>query len=121
AEYTAALEERDRLTKRATEMRSQLDKVRLIKQDMLKAGEVTLGARVRLVNPDTGHEIAYRILGPWDGGPEDGVLNYCSPLAITLLGKRFGDEVEAQLPGGNERFRIMEVGSAFESADSARR
>jgi transcription elongation factor GreA len=120
AEYTSALEERDRLTKRATEIKAQLDRVRIIKPDMLKSGEITLGARVRLLNAHTNHEVAYRILGPWDGGPEDGVLNYGSPLAITLLGKRVGDEVEAQLPGGAERFRVVKVGSAFEPDPSSR-
>ena len=114
AEYTSALEERDRLTKRATDIKAQLDRVRLLTPQMVKDSEVGLGARVRLVNPRTGHEIAYRILGPWDGSPEDGVLSYLSPLAITLFGRRVGDEVEAQLPGGTERFRVVEVASAFE-------
>ena len=113
AEYTSALEERDRLTKRATEMKDQLDKVRMISPEMLKEGEVTLGARVRLVNATTGQEVTYNILGPWDGSPDQGVLSYRSPLAIPLLGTKVGDEVEAQLPGGVERFRVLEVGSAF--------
>ena len=86
---------------------------------MLKEGEVTLGAEVRLSNLENDHEVRYRILGPWDGGPEDGVLSYRSPLAINLLGKRVGDEVEAQLPGGVERFRIVEVSSAFRAAPGA--
>jgi len=88
--------------------------VRLIQPEMLKEGEVTLGAKVQLLNQRTGAEVAYSVLGPWDGGPEDGVLSYRSPLAITLLGKKVGDEVDAQLPGGAERFRIVAVESSFE-------
>ncbi len=114
AEYTSALEERDRLTKRATELKENLDRVRLITPSMVKEGEISLGSRVRLVSPQTGHQATYRLFGPWDGNPDEGVLSYRSPLAIGLLGKRVGDEVEVQLPGGVELFRVEEIGSAFE-------
>ncbi len=113
AEYTSALEERDRLTKRATEMKEQLDKVRIITAALKKDGEVHVGSKIRVLNQTTGKEHVYRILGPWDGDPEGGVLSYGSPLAITLLGKKEGEELEAQLPGGTERFKVMEVGSTF--------
>jgi transcription elongation factor GreA len=114
AEYTSALEERDRLTKRATELKANLDNVRIINPSLIRQGEIFLGSRIRLANPETGHEVSYRLLGPWDGGPEDGILSYRSPIAIGLLGKRVGDEVEIQLPGGTERFRVIEIGSAFD-------
>ena len=114
AEYTSALEERDRLTKRAMDLKAQIDKVRIISPGMLKDGEVCLGSWVRLANPVTGQEVKYSVLGPWDGSPEDGVLSYRSPLAITLLGRKVGDEVEAQLPGGIERFKVVDLGSSFD-------
>ena len=114
AEYTSALEERDRLTKRATELKRDLDLVRIISPAMLKDHEVFLGSRVRLLNSKSNREVTYKILGPWDGGPEDGVLSYRSPLAIVLIGSKVGDEVEAQLPGGTEKFKVLEIGSAFD-------
>ena len=30
-----------------------------------------------------------------------------APLARTLIGKKVGDSVEAQLPGGKKRFEIL--------------
>ena len=64
---------------------------------------------IRLTNLESGQVVAYKILGPWDGGPEDGVLNYHSPLGMILLGKKVGEEVKAELPGGTERFKIVEI------------
>jgi transcription elongation factor GreA len=113
AEYTSALEERDNLTKRATKMKAELDKVKLILPDMVKEDTSGLGSRIRLKNLGTGDEVDYSVLGPWDGGPEDGVLNYLSPLGRLFHGKREGEEVEAQLPGGTERFKLLEIGSHF--------
>ena len=114
AEYTSALEERDNLTKRATKMKADLDRAQIITSDMVRKDSSGLGSRIRLKSLGTGHEVAYSVLGPWDGGPEDGVLNYLSPLGRQFHGKKEGDEVEAQLPGGAEVFKLLKLGSHFE-------
>ena len=113
AEYTSALEERDRLTKRATEMKEQLDIARTLEPSMVTTDRVGVGTRVRLERSDSGEEIEYAVLGPWDGRPEDGILYYRSPLAQSLLGCAAGDEVEVQLPGGTEHFKVLSVSSYF--------
>lgn len=115
AEYTAALEERDHLTKRATRMKEDLDKVRLITAEKVPTTLIGLGSRLRIRNLRSNEEHIYSLLGPWDGGPEDGVLNYLSPLGRLFYGKGAGEEVDATLPGGTERFRILSVGSHFHS------
>lgn len=109
AEYKAALEKRDFLTKRGEEMRAELDRVQLITPAMLKPDEVTLGSKVSLLNLDTQQRQAFRILGPWDGSPEEGVVSYKSPLGRCLLGTAAGREVEARMPGGVQRFQILAV------------
>ncbi len=114
AEYTSALEERDNLTKRATKMKSELDHARIITAEMVRKESSGLGSKLRLKSLGTGQEVVYSILGPWDGGPEDGVLNYLSPLGRQLYGKKEGDEIEAQLPGGTEVFKFLKITSHFE-------
>lgn len=114
AEYTAALEERDRLTKRATEMKKDLDRVKVITPDMLKADAVAFGSKFRVRNLKTEEEIVYSMLGPWDGSPEDGVLSYLSPLGQVFHGRKEGEEFEAQLPGGSETYKLLKIGSFFD-------
>jgi transcription elongation GreA/GreB family factor len=114
AEYTAALEERDQLTKRATKMKADLDRAKLITAEKVKQDVSSLGSRLRVLNLRTNEEHVYSLLGPWDGVPEAGVLNYLSPLGRLFYGKKVGDEVEAQLPGGVEHYRILAVGSHFD-------
>lgn len=109
AEYKAALEQRDFLTAKATEIRAEVTRALPIEAGMLKPGEVTLGSRVSLENVANGRKSVYRILGPWDGGPDEGVLSYMSPLARAFLGARVGQEVEVKLPGSTESYRIMAV------------
>jgi transcription elongation factor GreA len=114
AEYTSALEERDRLTERAGHIKSELDRARVLAPEMVPAGEVGLGSKIRVEDLETGEESTFSVLGPWDGTPEEGVLNYRSPLGQVFLGHREGDEVTLELPGGTRRYRVHDVGSHFE-------
>jgi transcription elongation GreA/GreB family factor len=116
AEYTAALEERDRLTQRATQMKKDLDRVTVVTSDMLKDRVVALGARFRVRNLRTDEEVVYSMLGPWDGSPEDGVLSYMSPLGQVFHGRSAGEEFEAQVPGGTETYKLLALGSFFDDA-----
>ena len=115
AEYTSALEERDHLTKRAAKMKDELDKVKIIDPELVKKGVAGLGSRIRLRNLDSGEEVVYSVLGPWDGGPEDGVISYLSPLGRIFLGKSEGDTVEVKLPASTERYQLLEARSFFEN------
>ena len=109
AEYTSALEERDHLTRRASSIKSELDKAKVIDPGRCQDGVVGLGSVIRLRNEQTGEEVDYKLLGPWDGGPEDGVLSYKSPLGRAFLGKSVGEVVEAQLPSGPQVFKVIDA------------
>lgn len=113
AEYKAALERRDQLTKKAEDIEEELKKASLITPEHLIDGEVTLGAKVTLENLDSGQEIAYRVLGPWDADPDRGVLSYKSPLGRSFLGTHEGDEVEVELPSGTIGYRVRGVESGI--------
>jgi len=113
AEWTAAIEEQGHLTRKAEEMKAELDKARLIEEQDLPAGVVAPGTRVRLVNLALDREESYTILGPWDADPEKGVVPYTAPLALGLLGRTEGTEVEVQLPQGRTAYRLLSLERAF--------
>ena len=114
AEFTSACEERDNLVRKAEQIQEDLEKVQLIDSSMVEEGVVGLGSRVRAENMESGESVFYSVLGPWDGGPEEGVLNYRSPLGQFFLGKEVDDEVEVVLPGGTSMYRILEITSIFD-------
>jgi len=55
--------------------------------------EVRFGARVSLAEPD-GRAFELRLVGEDEAAPEQGLLNWRSPLGQRLLGARVGDDVE---------------------------
>ena len=109
AEFTSALEEQKNLTIKAEKIQEDLKKIKLIDASMNEGGRVVLGSRVSAENLESGEKVLYEVLGPWDGGPEDGVLNYRSPLGQFFLGKEIDDEFDAELPGGTIRYKILEI------------
>ena len=114
AEFTSACEERDNLVRRAEKIQEDLEKIQIISPSLVKGGKIGLGSRVRAENLDSGDSVVYSLLGPWDGRPEEGVLDYRSPLGQFFLDKEVDDEVEVVLPGGTTMYRILEITSIFD-------
>lgn len=113
AEYTAALETRDQLTAQLTRIKGELDIAKIIDRNV-GTEQVGLGTHLRVVDLGTGEEKAYNMLGPWDGSPEEGTLNYRSPLARALFGMKAGEITEVELPGGTLSLKIEEIRSCFD-------
>ena len=69
---------------------------------------VTFASTLRLED-ESGKEVRYWIVGSDEAQPAKGLISILAPLARTLIGKRVGDTVTAQLPGGKKTFEILEV------------
>lgn len=109
AEYTAALEERSRLTKRAEEMVEELRRARPIDDTLLEEGVVTIGTRVTLKDAASGQVRSFTFLGPWDADLDQGRLDYRAGFARALMGQRVGERVQAELGGKTSEYEILAV------------
>jgi transcription elongation factor GreA len=67
---------------------------------------VTFGSTVKLEDED-GREAIYQIVGSDEADPKRGLISIMSPLARTIIGKKVGDTVTAQLPAGKKAFDIL--------------
>lgn len=109
AEYTAALEERSRLTKRAEEMVEEIRRAKPITSQLLKDGEVTIGTTVQVRDSATGKMREFTFLGPWDADLDKGRLDYRASFARSMMGRKVGDAVAAELGGKASTFEIVSV------------
>ena len=69
---------------------------------------ITFGSTV-LLEDESGKEVRYQIVGSDEVDPTKGRISIMAPLARTLIGKRVGDHVTAQLPAGKKTFDVLEV------------
>jgi transcription elongation factor GreA len=107
AEYHAARERQSFLEGRIAELETKVGTAEVI--DPPTAGDrITFGSTVRLED-DAGKEYRYQIVGSDEAEPARGRISVLSPLARTLIGKRAGDTVTAQLPVGTRTFEVLEV------------
>jgi transcription elongation factor GreA len=107
AEYHAAREKQSFIEGRINELEVKVGAAEVI--DPPTSGDrITFGSSVRLED-DAGKDVRYQIVGSDETDPAHGRISILSPLARTLIGKRVGDRVAAQLPGGKKEFDVLEV------------
>jgi transcription elongation factor GreA len=107
AEYHAAREKQSFIEGRINELETKVGAAEVI--DPPTSGDrITFGSTVRLED-ESGKEVRYQIVGSDETDPAVGRISVLAPLARVLIGKRVGDTVTAQLPGGKKQFDILEV------------
>ncbi len=107
AEYHAAREKQALTEARINELEAKIGTAEVL--DPPTSGDrVTFGSTVRLEDED-GKETRYQIVGSDETDPSRGRISIMAPLARTLIGKKVGESVVAQLPGGKKRFEILDV------------
>ncbi len=107
AEYHAAREKQGFVEARIKELESKVGTAEVI-EPPTSGDRVTFGSTVRLADDD-GKETAYQIVGSDEADPPRGRISIMAPLARTLIGKKIGDTVVAQLPGGKKTFEILDA------------
>jgi transcription elongation factor GreA len=67
------------------------------------------GTTVLLENIDTGEEVEYQLVGPDESDINKGRISISSPLGKAILGKKPGDELTLQVPGGRRIYEFVEI------------
>ncbi len=113
AEFTAAMEERDRLAAKAGQMRDDLAKARVITGAMAASPSVTVGSAVQARSTATGEARQFVFLGPWDADLERGIYSYRAALALAFMGKEPGDTVVLRADSEETPWEILSVESGL--------
>jgi transcription elongation factor GreB len=79
-------------------------------------GEAAFGRWVT-VEDQAGARTTWRLVGPDESDARRGLVGVSAPLARAVLGRRAGDEVEVERPGGARRLTVVAV--RHEAPDAA--
>ena len=107
AEYHAAREKQSFIEGRINELKAKIGGAEVISPPT-SGDRITFGSTV-LLEDENGKEVRYQIVGSDEADPPSGRISVLAPLARTLIGKRVGDNVTAQLPNGKKTFDVLEV------------
>jgi transcription elongation factor GreA len=109
AEFEAAKERQAFIEGRVSELDFKLGNADIIDPATLPKDRAVFASKVILENTDTGEDVAYRLVGPDESDVGKGRISVSSPLGQAILGKKPGDEVVLQAPGGKRYYEIVEI------------
>lgn len=110
AEYHAAREQQGFIEGRIKHLEGELSNAQIIDVASLAPGDkVVFGATVVLADGDSGEEKTWQIVGDLEADIKQGLIAISSPVARALIGKREGDEVTIEAPGGTREYEIVSV------------
>lgn len=109
SEYDAAKDEQAFVEGRITTIENMIRNARIISEDELSKDAVSLGSSVTFVELPEGDEETYTIVGSAEADPFEGKISNDSPIAKSLMGRKVGDQVTVQTPGGEMNVKIIEI------------
>ncbi len=109
AEYHAAKEAQGWNETKVQELEDRLSRAEVIDPTKLSGDTVMFGARLTLIDEDTEAEVKYQIVGDFEADVKKGRISISSPIARALIGKKKGDSIEVNTPGGGKSYEIVKV------------
>lgn len=110
AEYESAKNKQASYMAKLGLLQERFQNARIIRQNDLPDGIVTLGKVVTIQETVSQQEEKYIILGDGETDLEKAIISYQSPLAKSLMNHKTGDVVEVKLPRGVKKYTIKEIG-----------
>lgn len=108
AEYDAAKNELARVSGEIEQIEAQL-KVAVIYESTAGNNTVTMGSKTKVYDHDMDEEVIYTIVGTAEADIANNMISNESAVGKALLGKKLGDTVTVEAPGGNYELTVKEI------------
>ncbi len=109
AEYHAAKERQAWVNARLAQLNSRLREISMIDMSLIPRDRVGLGSQVIVLDTTKDERITYKLVTSEDVDVSKGLISTASPIGRGLLGKKVGDEIKIQIPGGLREMEIVEL------------
>jgi transcription elongation factor GreA len=109
SEYDEAKNEQAIIEGRIAEIENQLKNVRVLDETELGGENVHIGALVTVREKGKKKTVTYRLVGSTEADPLNGRISDESPVGAALVGRRVGEEVEVETPGGLLKLVVEEI------------
>ena len=109
SEYDEAKNEQAQVESRILELETMLKNAVIIDESDLSTDVVKIGGKVKLVDLDSGDEDEYQIVGSTEANPFKGSISDECPIGRAVVGRKLGETIEIEAPGGMIRYQIVEI------------
>lgn len=109
AEYHAAKERQAWVNARLSQLKGRLREISMIDMSTIPTDRVGLGSKVTVLDIKKDERITYKLVTSEDVDVANGLISTASPIGRGLIGKRVGDEIKINIPGGAREMEIVEL------------
>jgi transcription elongation factor GreA len=109
AEFDAAKDRQAFIDGRVSDLEYKLSRADIIDSRTLSNDRAVFASYVVLENIDTGENVTYQLVGPDEANIEKGRISVSSPLGKAIIGKKPGDEIILQAPGGKRFYELVKI------------
>ena len=109
AEFEAAKDRQAFIGGRINDLEDKLARAEIIDPDTMPKDRAVFSSLVVLENIDTGENVEYQLVGPDESNIEQGLISVSAPLGKAIIGKKPGDEIILQTPGGKRSYELVEI------------
>jgi transcription elongation factor GreA len=109
AEFHAAKDRQGFIEGRIGELEFKISNADIIDIKKLPKDRAVFGCTVILENIDTGEDVEYQLVGPDESDIAQGRISVSSPLGRAIIGKKPGDELTVQVPGGKRAYELVDI------------
>lgn len=110
SEYDAARDEQRSLEAEISLIEETLRVAKIVDTKKVKTDSIGVGTKVKLFDEEFEEEVVYSIVGSLESNPAKGLISNVSPLGKSLMGKRVGDVIEFETPGGSlSKMKVLSI------------
>ena len=109
AEYDAARDAQGLLEVKIARLKEKVTNARVIDESKLSAESVQLLSKVTVENLNAKMKMQFQIVGESEADFSKGLLSASTPIGKALIGHGKGEIVEAKVPSGIMKFKILDI------------
>ena len=109
AEYDAARDAQGLLEVKIARLKEKVANARVIDESKLSADSVQLLSKVTVENLNAKMKMQFQIVGESEADFSKGLLSASTPIGKALIGHSKGEVVEAKVPNGIMKFKILDI------------
>lgn len=109
SEYEDAKNEQAFVEGRIITLEKMLRNARIIYEDDVDTGVVSIGSTVKLRDIEFKEDIEFHIVGSAESDPTENRISNESPVGRALLGKTVGSTVDVSVPAGTIQYEVLEI------------
>ena len=109
AEYDEAKNEQAKIEGEIVMLENMLRNATVVDQEDVDVQRVNVGTTVKVLDKEYNEEIEYKIVGSAEADLSTNKISNESPVGRPLLGKKVGNLVKVETPGGIVKLKILDI------------